>query len=69
MMRISGRNQIPGTVESIKKDDVMAQVSVRIEGPSTMVATITSDAVEALGLKAGDSVKALVKASSVMIMK
>lgn len=68
-MKISGRNQIPGTVESIKKDDVMAQVSVRIEGPSRMVATITSDAVDELGLKAGDSVKALVKASSVMVVK
>ncbi|MEW6080358.1 MAG: TOBE domain-containing protein [Bacillota bacterium] len=68
-MKVSGRNKLSGMVQSIKRDGILAQVTVAVPGPGTVVATITGDAVDDLGLKEGDSVQALVKATNVMIMK
>jgi len=47
---------------------VMAEVIVQV-GQNQIVAAITKDAAEELGLKAGDNVTALVKSTSVMIQK
>ena len=68
-MKVSGRNKLSGVVQSIKRDGILAQVTVTVPAPGTVVATITGDAVDEMGLKEGDSVQALVKASNVMIMK
>lgn len=67
-MKISGRNKLPGVVKEIKLDEVAAEVVIE-SGPHQIVATITRGSVEDLGLKVGDNVTALVKASSVMVMK
>src|SRR3954464_8415597 len=65
-MELSARNQLKGTVADIKLGAVMAEVAVDIGGQQ-IVAAITRSSVERLGLKVGDSVLAIMKATEVMI--
>ena len=65
---ISARNQLPGTIKSITLGAVMAEVVMDVGG-AEVVAAITRNSVEVMGLKEGDSVKAVVKATEVMVQK
>lgn len=65
---VSGRNKLVGRVTAIKRDAIMAQIDVDI-GFHKITAVITRDALDALGLRIGDTVIALVKATEVMIVK
>jgi molybdopterin-binding protein len=65
--RLSARNRFHGTVGEIKVDGLMAQVEVLVTEPVRLVAVVTRDAVEELGLKTGSSATAFVKSTSVMI--
>jgi molybdopterin-binding protein len=67
-MTISARNQLPGRVEEILLDTIMAHVTVRI-GDNLIESVITRRSVEALQLKVGDEVKALIKSTGVMLQK
>ena len=67
-MEISARNQLRGTVKSVKLGDVMAEVVVDVAGQE-VVAAITRSSVERLGIKQGDQVSAIIKATEVMIAK
>jgi molybdopterin-binding protein len=67
-MEISARNQLGGTVKSIKLGEVMAEVSVDVGGQE-VVAAITRESVERLGIKEGDSVTAIIKATEVMLAR
>ncbi|MBO0708320.1 MAG: TOBE domain-containing protein [Candidatus Dormibacteraeota bacterium] len=67
-MELSARNQIPGTVTSVKLGTVMAEVAVKIEA-SDVTAAITAGSANALGLKEGDRVTVIVKATEVLIGK
>jgi molybdate transport system regulatory protein len=67
-MELSARNQIPGTVTSVKLGTVMAEIEVRMEA-GDVVAAITAGSATALDLKAGDRVSVVVKATEVMIAK
>jgi molybdopterin-binding protein len=64
--RISGRNQLPGKVVSIRLAGLMAEVVMAI-GEWQVTAIITADAVKELRLKKGDSVAALIKSTDVMV--
>jgi molybdopterin-binding protein len=63
----SARNRFRGTVTDVRVDGVMAQVELLVEGPARVVAVVTADAVEELGLRAGIPAAAVVKATSVMV--
>ena len=65
-MPISARNQITGTVTSIRRGEAIANVEVDAGG-LRLVASITVEAVEELGLHEGSSVTAIIKASDVML--
>lgn len=65
---VSGRNKLVGRVSLIKRDAILAQVNLDV-GEFKMTAIITRDALEALGLKVGDTAIALVKATEVMVIK
>jgi molybdopterin-binding protein len=65
---LSARNQIVGTVKSVKLGNVMAEVVVSC-GAFELVSAITRGSAESLQLKAGDSVKAVIKATEVLIDK
>jgi len=67
-MAISARNQLKGTVKDVRLGTVMAQVAIDIGGQE-VVAAITRDSVENLGIAAGEQVTAVIKATEVMVMK
>ncbi len=67
-MAISARNQLRGTVKSVSLGQVMAEVVIDVGGQE-VVAAITRHSVEDLGIKEGDSVTAVIKATEVMVMK
>lgn len=66
-MKLSARNQIKGTVTDIKLGATTAHVRVDIGGGQVITASITNDAVNELGLKAGAKATVVIKASDVMI--
>jgi molybdopterin-binding protein len=63
---LSARNRLPGTVRSVEVDGVMALVEIEA-GPFRVVAAVTRDAVDELGLAEGVPATATVKATSVMV--
>jgi molybdopterin-binding protein len=64
---ISARNRFVGTVTDVKTDGLMAQVELVVTEPARVVALVTRDAVDELGLEPGMSVTAIVKSTSVMV--
>lgn len=66
-MKISARNQLSGTVVSVKRGAVMAEVVVRTDGGEEIVAAITMGSVESLGIREGGRVVAVIKATEVML--
>jgi molybdopterin-binding protein len=64
---ISARNRFPGTITDVKTDGLMAQVEMVVREPVRLVAIVTRDAVDDLGLKPGMAATAIVKATNVMV--
>jgi molybdopterin-binding protein len=64
---MSARNRFQGTVQSVKVDGLLAQVEIVVTEPTRVVAIVTRDAVEELGLKPGSPATAIVKSTSVMV--
>jgi molybdopterin-binding protein len=67
-LRISGRNQLVGTVIQVKIEGLLAKVVLSI-GEQRVTAIITADAARELALKKGDTAAALIKATEVMIIR
>lgn len=65
---LSTRNQFKGTVKSVNLGNVMAEVVVSAGGLE-IVSAITRTSAEHLGLKAGDTVTAIIKSTEVIIDK
>jgi molybdopterin-binding protein len=66
-MKLSARNQLVGTIKTIKPGATTTHVTIEIAPSVTIMASITNEASEELGLKAGMKATAVIKASSVMI--
>ena len=66
-MRLSTRNRLPGTITEVVKGEAAAKVTLQV-GDSHMVALITRESADELGLEVGKEVTALVKATDVMIL-
>ncbi|MGD0862749.1 MAG: TOBE domain-containing protein [Candidatus Limnocylindrales bacterium] len=66
-MRLSARNQLPGTVKTVTAGRVMAEVVVEVAGGHELVAAITAESACQLGLTPGKRVVAVVKSTAVMI--
>ena len=66
--RISGRNQLSGTIVEVVIEGLLAKVVLAL-GSQRITAIITADAVRELALKPGEPALALVKATEVMIGK
>jgi molybdopterin-binding protein len=66
-MRLSTRNRLPGTVTEVVKGEAAAKVTLQV-GDNRMVALITRESADELGLEPGKQVTALVKATDVMVM-
>jgi molybdate transport system regulatory protein len=67
-MKISARNQFSGTVSDVHTGAVYTEVDVRLLGGTPLVAMITRDSAETLGIKPGVEVIALVKAPQILIV-
>jgi len=67
-MMLSARNHLKGTIEDVEWGDVLAHITVRV-GESVIESVITKRSAQDMGLKKGDSVTAVVKATEVMIAK
>jgi molybdate transport system regulatory protein len=66
-MKLSTRNRLPGTVTEVVKGEAAAKVSLQV-GDNHVVALITRESADELGLEPGQQVMALVKATDVMVM-
>lgn len=67
-MQISARNNWPAIVDDVDKGPVSAEVRLRLESGDAAVATITTASANSLGLAPGTRVRALVKASNVVML-
>jgi molybdopterin-binding protein len=67
-MALSARNHLPGIIDDIQWGDVMVHVSVRV-GENIVDSVITRRSTDEMGLKKGDAVTAVVKATEVMLSK
>jgi molybdopterin-binding protein len=67
-MTLSARNHLQGTIEEVQLGDVLAHVTVRVAG-GVIESVITRRSAEEMGLKKGDQVTTVVKATEVMISK
>ena len=65
-MKISARNQLAGTVTRITRGEAIANVELDVSG-QRLVASITVEAVQDLGLQEGSRVTVVIKASDVMV--
>jgi molybdate transport system regulatory protein len=65
-MKLSARNKLAGTVRAITRGEAIANVVLDVSG-QRLVASITVEAVEELGLEPGKDVQAVIKASDVII--
>ncbi|HUH15322.1 MAG TPA: helix-turn-helix transcriptional regulator [Gaiellaceae bacterium] len=64
---LSARNRFRGIVRSVEVDGLIARVEIDVTEPSRVVAIVTRESVEELGLKAGMSAAGVVKATSVLV--
>jgi molybdate transport system regulatory protein len=67
-MKTSARNQFAGKVVRVKTGAVNDEVELQIPGGERIVAIVTHESAETLGLTAGAEAFALVKASSIILM-
>jgi molybdopterin-binding protein len=65
-VKLSARNQLSGTVKSINQGAAIANVELDVSG-QRLVASITVEAVQQLGLGEGSQVTAIIKASDVIL--
>src|SRR5215210_1846093 len=64
---LSARNRFRGIVRSVEVDGLLARVEIDVTEPSRVVAIVTRESVEELGLKPGAAAAGVVKATSVMV--
>jgi molybdopterin-binding protein len=66
-MKLSARNQIGGTIKSVKPGATTTHVTIEVSPTVTITASITNEASDELQLKPGMKAFAVIKASDVMV--
>jgi molybdopterin-binding protein len=66
---LSARNRFRGVIKEVRTDGLLSQVELLVTEPARVVAIITTEALEELGLRPGMEAHAVVKATSVMVQK
>lgn len=66
-MKLSARNQIPGTISEVKPGATTTHVRIEVSPGLIVTASITNEAARELGLKQGMKAFAVIKASDVMV--
>lgn len=67
-MKTSARNQFAGTIVGLREGDVDFEVRLKLDAENELVAIITRESAENLGLAIGMEIYALVKSSSVLLL-
>lgn len=65
--KLSARNVLGGEVARLEPGAVNSEVEIRLSGGTPVIASITKASTNALGLKQGDKVSAIIKASNVLV--
>jgi molybdopterin-binding protein len=68
-MKYGARNNIKAKVKSVKTGDIMSLVKFDVTTPVEMASVLTTESVDAMGLKAGDQVQLIIKAIHVLPVK
>lgn len=68
-MKYGARNQLAGKVVAVKKGDVMCQVRLEVDPGAVMNSVMTMESLADLGIREGDSVKIVVKAINVLLVR
>lgn len=66
-LRLSARNQLPGTIAAVRTGAVNSEILIDLEGGTTLVAIVTNESAQDLGLGEGAPAVAIFKASSVIL--
>ena len=66
-MKLSARNQLKGKIIEVRKGATTSHVLIEIAAGARIMASITNEAVDELGLKPGDEAVAVIKASDVRV--
>ncbi len=67
-MKTSARNQFAGNIVGLREGHVDFEVRIKLDDENEIVAVITGDSAESLGLSIGMEINALVKSSSVLLL-
>ena len=68
-MKYGARNKIMATVKALKKGDIMSLVKYNVSLPAEMASVLTTESVDDLDLKPGDTVQLVIKAIHVLPVK
>lgn len=66
-LKLSARNQLCGAITECKRGAVNGEVTLRLAGGKTVVATLTNASIDRLDLKEGDSAVAAIDSSSIIL--
>lgn len=64
---LSARNQLPGTVSTIRKGAVNAHLSIELANGDIVVGSVTNEAIDSLGLQVGAAAVAIIKSTDVLL--
>lgn len=65
---LSARNALTGTVKRVTSDAILSEVILDVHGQE-VVAVVTRDSVQRLGIREGDEAQAVIKATDVMLRR
>ena len=68
-MKHGARNEFVGKITEIKKGQLMCSVTLDVPGGARVCSVMTLDSLASMGVKEGDTVKAVVKAVNVLLTK
>lgn len=68
-MKYGAKNQITGTVKSIKKGEIMSMIKLDVTHPVEMGSVLTTESLEELDIKEGDEIRLIIKAIHVLPVK
>jgi molybdate transport system regulatory protein len=68
-LKISARNHLKGKVTAVQKEGLTAIIKMQLTVPAVVTSLISKEAAEDLGIRVGDEVEAVIKATEVMIAK
>lgn len=68
-MKYGARNQLTGKILNIKQGDVMCQVRLEVAPGAVMNSVMTMESLHDLGVAEGDTVRVVVKAINVLLIK